>query len=174
MHPEKWKSHDIIYRYVPEEYRCKDREKAVVFFWLLGMYEKIAYPLSQIFKGFLYSTPFIILSMTIERFVLVTRPSLSNLIRTRRNRIVYYFITTLSSLSVPFLRVGDFAWAKIVGHTNQRKNEGQQCVTSIAFFHFNNLKRIFILWDKKRRPGSLSQSENPILWVQTHLCCYLN
>ncbi|XP_075247141.1 uncharacterized protein LOC142340453 [Convolutriloba macropyga] len=75
---------------------------------LVVLHNRYHYLLSQIFKGFIYSASMTILALTIERYLLIVHPQLSDKIKERHNRLRFYFLVTCCTLVMPAARVSDF------------------------------------------------------------------
>ena len=100
------------FRLMPEFIDCAKWESNQ-FSWyessyLVTLHEKYHYILSQIFKGFLYSSPLTILALTVERYILIVHPGFSHRFMIKRNRILFYSFLTVCTLIIPLARVIDF------------------------------------------------------------------
>ena len=74
---------------------------------LIDLSRKLSWTFNQIYVGCLYSTPFIILAMTVERYIFVVHAASAKKILSRKNRMILYTMLSVVILALPVFRVVD-------------------------------------------------------------------
>ena len=67
-----------------------------------------SHSLQMLFESFQYSTAFITLFMSIERFIMIKLPAFSLTFERRQNKARFYTLATISAFLMPVARTADY------------------------------------------------------------------
>ncbi|XP_075246114.1 uncharacterized protein LOC142339746 [Convolutriloba macropyga] len=91
--------------------------------FIIKMDARLSYICRQIYLGFLYATPFIVLSMTFERYIIVVHAAKAKEILSERNKILFYLSVTFLTVLAPIFRLADL----LIVEKNMTTNAATVC-----------------------------------------------